>query len=63
MIVLSRRTNLDGSGMETLVDEGLTTVDGIAMDWVANNLYWTDAGNPLYYFNHTTILVCSSIGV
>ena len=39
-----RRANLDGSGMETIVSTDLTTADGIAVDWVAGNLYWTDTG-------------------
>ncbi|KAG5839924.1 hypothetical protein ANANG_G00210400 [Anguilla anguilla] len=39
-----RRANLDGSGMETVVGEGLTTTDGLAVDWVARNMYWTDTG-------------------
>ena len=39
-----RRANLDGSGMETIVSTDLTTADGIAVDWVAENLYWTDTG-------------------
>lgn len=40
----SRRANLDGSGMETVVSQGLKTTDGLAVDWVSRNMYWTDTG-------------------
>ncbi|XP_064634178.1 low-density lipoprotein receptor-related protein 4-like isoform X2 [Lineus longissimus] len=39
-----RRANLNGTGMETVIDSGLTTADGIAVDYIARNLYWTDTG-------------------
>ncbi|XP_075921535.1 low-density lipoprotein receptor-related protein 4 isoform X1 [Petromyzon marinus] len=39
-----RRVNLDGTGMETVIGEGLTTTDGLSVDWIARNLYWTDTG-------------------
>ena len=39
-----RRVNLDGTGMETVVSQGLKTTDGLAVDWVARNMYWTDTG-------------------
>ncbi|XP_046657715.1 low-density lipoprotein receptor-related protein 4-like isoform X4 [Daphnia pulicaria] len=32
------------SNVETLVSSNLTTPDGLAVDWLADNLYWTDAG-------------------
>uniref|UniRef100_A0A3Q2WR41 Low density lipoprotein receptor-related protein 4 n=1 Tax=Haplochromis burtoni TaxID=8153 RepID=A0A3Q2WR41_HAPBU len=38
------RANLDGSGMETVISQGLKTTDGLAVDWVARNMYWTDTG-------------------
>uniref|UniRef100_A0A3B1J6C8 Low density lipoprotein receptor-related protein 4 n=1 Tax=Astyanax mexicanus TaxID=7994 RepID=A0A3B1J6C8_ASTMX len=38
------RVNLDGSEMETVVSQGLKTTDGLAVDWVARNMYWTDTG-------------------
>ena len=38
------RGNIDGTDIETVVSEGLSTMDGIAVDWIANNLFWTDAG-------------------
>lgn len=30
--------------MRTLISEDLVTADGLAVDWVAKNLYWTDNG-------------------
>uniref|UniRef100_A0A8C7Z935 Low-density lipoprotein receptor-related protein 4 n=1 Tax=Oryzias sinensis TaxID=183150 RepID=A0A8C7Z935_9TELE len=39
-----RRANLDGSGMETVISQGLKTTDGLAVDWVSRNMYWTDTG-------------------
>ncbi|CAH1786568.1 unnamed protein product [Owenia fusiformis] len=39
-----RRANLNGSKVESVIDQGLTTADGIAVDWVGRNLYWTDTG-------------------
>ena len=32
------------SNVDTLVSSNLTTPDGLAVDWLADNLYWTDAG-------------------
>ena len=32
------------SNVTTLVSSNLTTPDGLAVDWLADNLYWTDAG-------------------
>ncbi|XP_066985718.1 low-density lipoprotein receptor-related protein 4 isoform X1 [Macrobrachium rosenbergii] len=31
----------------TVVAQGFNTPDGIAVDWVADNLYWTDAGRKV----------------
>ncbi|XP_076800304.1 low-density lipoprotein receptor-related protein 4-like isoform X2 [Clavelina lepadiformis] len=39
-----KRSNLDGTGAMTIVSRDLKTMDGIAVDWSANNFYWTDAG-------------------
>lgn len=30
--------------VETIVQKELATTDGLAVDWIAGNLYWTDAG-------------------
>ncbi len=38
------RANLDGSGIEVLVDAGLAAPSGIALDAVAGMMYWTDRG-------------------
>lgn len=43
-VLCTRRANLDGSGMETVISQGLKTTDGLAVDWVARNMYWTDTG-------------------
>lgn len=42
--IVFRRVNLDGSNMETVISHGLKTTDGLAVDWVARNMYWTDTG-------------------
>jgi hypothetical protein len=39
-----RRSRIDGSDAVTLVNTELDHPDGIAVDWVARNLYWTDTG-------------------
>ncbi|XP_077948257.1 low-density lipoprotein receptor-related protein 1 isoform X1 [Gasterosteus aculeatus] len=38
------RQKIDGTERDTIVKEGIHTVEGIAVDWMANNLYWTDDG-------------------
>lgn len=35
---------LDGSQQQDVVKEEIVHPDGLAVDWVAENLYWTDAG-------------------
>jgi sugar lactone lactonase YvrE len=30
--------------METVISQGLKTTDGLAVDWVTRNMYWTDTG-------------------
>ena len=44
MKTIHRRADLNGTNIETVVDRDLKTTDGLAVDWVAKNLYWTDTG-------------------
>ena len=39
-----RRSHIDGSNAVMLVTTEINHPDGIAVDWVARNLYWTDTG-------------------
>ena len=34
----------NGSNLEVLAKYNVTNPDGIAIDWIGRNLYWTDAG-------------------
>ena len=36
------RAFLNGSQSEVVVDVGISYPDGLAVDWVADNIYWTD---------------------
>lgn len=38
------RAFLNGSALEPIVQYGLTYPEGIAVDWVAKNIYWIDTG-------------------
>lgn len=38
------RAKWDGTGQEVVVDTSLESPAGLAIDWVTNKLYWTDAG-------------------
>ena len=38
-----QRANLDGSGLEDVIDSGLSQPEGIALDVSARKIYWTDA--------------------
>ena len=40
-----RRANLDGSGAEVLVEQGLVEPGSIALDLAAGKMYWTDNGD------------------
>ncbi|GLH14008.1 Putative vitellogenin receptor [Gryllus bimaculatus] len=35
------------SHTEVIVSSNLTTPDGLAVDWIADNIYWTDAGRKV----------------
>lgn len=39
-----QRSRLDGTGQEVIVSAEVFNSDGVAVDWVARNLYWTDTG-------------------
>lgn len=36
---------MNGSKVEPIVEFGLNYPEGMAVDWVAQNLYWTDMGS------------------
>ncbi|KAG8233902.1 hypothetical protein J437_LFUL005230, partial [Ladona fulva] len=38
------RQKLDGSSRETLLDQGINNCEGLAIDWMGRNIYWTDEG-------------------
>lgn len=38
------RQKLDGTGRQVLLDKGLDSCQGIAIDWMGRNIYWTDEG-------------------
>lgn len=38
------RAFINGSDIERVVDLGLETPEGLAIDWIAHNLYWSDTG-------------------
>ncbi|XP_075055508.1 prolow-density lipoprotein receptor-related protein 1 [Mixophyes fleayi] len=38
------RQKIDGTGRENILQEGIHNVEGLAVDWMGNNLYWTDDG-------------------
>ncbi|OQR67686.1 low-density lipoprotein receptor-related protein 4-like [Tropilaelaps mercedesae] len=50
-----RRSNLNGTGLETIVNSELASPDGLAYDWIAKNIYWSDSGRK-------TIEVCRADG-
>lgn len=37
------RAFINGSLSEVIIDVGVTYPDGLVVDWVADNIYWTDA--------------------
>ena len=36
--------NLDGTGVKSVISDGLHTPDGLAVDSVGRKIYWTDDG-------------------
>jgi hypothetical protein len=38
---------LNLTSTETIISANLTTPDGLAVDWIADNIYWTDAGRQV----------------
>uniref|UniRef100_A0A669BG50 LDL receptor related protein 1B n=1 Tax=Oreochromis niloticus TaxID=8128 RepID=A0A669BG50_ORENI len=38
------RQKIDGSSRETILKDELDNVEGISVDWIGNNLYWTNDG-------------------
>ena len=38
-----RRSKVNGSSIEVLFEKGIGVCDGLAVDWRAGLLYWTDA--------------------
>lgn len=47
------RVNMDGSGLKYVVTGGIMKPHGIAVDWVAGNIYWTDMGTKLIEVSRT----------
>ncbi len=38
------RAHPNGTGVQVIADYDIHSPDGLAFDWIARNLYWTDAG-------------------
>jgi hypothetical protein len=38
---------LNLTSTETIISANLTTPGGLAVDWIADNIYWTDAGSKV----------------
>ena len=36
--------NLDGTGKVVLAEGGMESVDGLAVDWISGNVFWTNGG-------------------
>ena len=49
------RVGFDGENKKVLINQSLSNADGLAVDWVGRNLYWTDG-------DFKTISVCKLDG-
>ncbi|KAK8762674.1 hypothetical protein V5799_026062 [Amblyomma americanum] len=38
-----RKVDLNGSNVEVIIDTDLEAADGLALDWIARNIYWADS--------------------
>ena len=36
---------MNGSNIEVFIDSGIELLDGLAVDWIGRNVYWSDAGS------------------
>ena len=50
--------NLDGTGKVVLAEGGMESVDGLAVDWISGNVFWTNGGEV----SGITSAQCYSIG-
>lgn len=39
-----QRARMNGTGQEVVISNEIYHPDGVAIDWVARNIYWTDTG-------------------
>lgn len=39
-----KRARMDGTGAEVVASVEVQLPEGVAVDWISRNLYWTDAG-------------------
>lgn len=60
-----RRSHIDGTNAMMLVTTEINHPDGIAVDWVARNLYWTDTGTDRIevHLEHRDTVYCRKLPV
>lgn len=34
---------MNGTGMKSIIDPGVSVLEGIAVDWLGRNIYWADS--------------------